>query len=44
MEEFTITKHLVICELSVFGKQNAKFKVDRTLQNYIWVKMWFKYT
>lgn len=29
---FTITKHLVICELSIFGIQHTKLKVDRTLK------------
>ena len=29
----TVAKHLVICELSVFGKQDTKFEVDRTLKN-----------
>lgn len=39
MKDFTVTEHLVICELSVSGKQNAKFKVDRALRNDIWVKL-----
>lgn len=34
IEGFTVAKHLVICELSVFGIQDAKLKVDRTLQNH----------
>lgn len=33
-EIFTITKHLVVCQLSVFGVQHAKFKVDRALENH----------
>lgn len=37
--DFTVAEHLVVCELSVFGKQNAKFKVDRALRNDIQVKL-----
>ena len=31
VEGFTIAKHLIICELSIFGKQHTKFEVDRAL-------------
>lgn len=30
---FTVAEHLIVCELSIFGKEYTKFKVDRTLQN-----------